>query len=178
MKFYDDEKYSDYDSYDDNYDSYNNFDEKYYKQSYKESYDYNSYNDSYDNDEYGNNYDNDEYNYYGKNKKSYSFDEGEENAEDELDDDSALAKNIDDDLADYFSDARIFSTKKNNDSTKKRAKKIVYKTDDKIIAMINKEKNNGIILFGPYEVNKKQMYQIELDSGDIIEADDKHIIYQ
>ena len=160
-------KYNDYyDDYNGEYyyddDNYYNSD-KYYDRYYRNNNDDNDEEDRYlDNDD---EIENESYNNYNDDDNNDN-----DNDEDEI-------NSIDDDLAGYFSDARIFSSKKNTDNTKKRAKKIVYKIDDKIVVSTNKTKNNGIVLFGPYNVNNKQMYQIELDNGNIIEIDDKHIAY-
>lgn len=157
-------KYNDYyDDYNGEYyyddDNYYNSD-KYYDRYYRNNND----DDNEDEDRYLDNDDEME------NENYDNYNDNNDNDEEEI-------NSIDDDLAGYFSDARIFSSKKNTDNTKKRAKKIVYKIDDKIVVSTNKIKNNGIVLFGPYNVNNKQMYQIELDNGNIIEIDDKHIAY-
>lgn len=158
-------KYNDY--YDDYNGEYYYDDDNYYNSDkYYDRY-YRNNNDD-DNDEEDRYLDNDD-EMENENYNNYNDDDND-NDEDEI-------NSIDDDLAGYFSDARIFSSKKNTDNTKKRAKKIVYKIDDKIVVSTNKTKNNGIVLFGPYNVNNKQMYQIELDNGNIIEIDDKHITY-
>ena len=163
---------------------YNN---RYYKNNkYYENEYINDNNEYYDNDDYyyneNKNYDinnDEELSYYQLN--SYDEDEYYEKLykenkykDDMIDDDNV--ENIDDDLVEYFSDARVYSNKKN--PNKKRNKRIIYKIDDNILVLNNKVKNKGIILFGPYDVNKKNMYQIELANGDIIEADEKHISYQ
>lgn len=179
---------------------YSDVDEKNYSsKSYTRRRNYDDY-DGYDYDE--NDYMNENYSYYSSStnknlygdeendyiddyaeetnvdfiKEEYNYEEDKDYyASDEL---NGNELETDDDLADYFADARIFSTKKKTIKAKKRPKKQIYKADEKIIVSMNKEKNSGIILFGPYDVNKKQMYQIELDDGSIIEADDKHIAYQ
>ena len=138
------------------------------------------YDDNYSSDYYGyedkySSYYNDEYqDEYSSKKKSF-YDE-EENDEDN-DDSEKLAETMDNDLAGYFSDARLFSSpkKKMGDTIKKKPKKIVYKAGEKIVVSANRAQNVGHILFGPYEANKKQMYQIELETGELVEADDKHI---
>ena len=158
-----------------------------YSYKYKNSYDdynddYNGYYNDYDNDYYNEYYDNNEYSsrkYY--NKKDL-YEEYENDDLNEYDDNEEITDNdisIDEDLAGYFTDARLYSMKTNDDSnTKKKPKKIIYKIDDKVIISMNKTTSKGQILFGPYEVNKKQMYQIELEDGQLIEADDKHLQYQ
>ena len=35
--------------------------------------------------------------------------------------------------------------------------------------------DEGTIIYGPYESNKKQMYEVELANGDLISIDDKHM---
>ena len=90
----------------------------------------------------------------------------EEEEDDELND-NKLANDMDDDLAEYFSDARMMPKK----TSKKKKAKVVYKTGDEVTT----KQGKGHIIYGPYEVNKKQMYEIELDSGDLISLDDKHI---
>lgn len=100
----------------------------------------------------------------------YSFDDEED--EDEASDEARLMKSIDGDLAGYFSDARMFAPKKMTNNMKKKPKKIVYKNGDQVIVA---NKGNGSIIYGPYEVNKKQMYEVELANGDLISIDDKHL---
>lgn len=159
-------------SYSNDYDyyGYNDYDQNYsYNQynNYKDIYE-DDYKDDYkdDNEDLKNDYN--EENYYNENNDYYDNDNKEL--------DKNLSKDVDEDLAEYFSDAHIFSSKKQ--SNKKRNKRIIYKVDDKIMVLINKVQNKGQILFGPYDVNKKQYYQIELTDGNIIEADEKHISYQ
>ena len=100
----------------------------------------------------------------------YSFDD--EDDEDEASDEAQLMKSMDGDLAGYFSDARMFTPKKMTNSMKKKPKKIIYKNGDQVIVT---NKGNGSIIYGPYEVNKKQMYEVELANGDLISIDDKHL---
>lgn len=153
-------KYSDIDYYDNNNQQYYNYN-KYNDYIDDEYYDKEKYNDSYDNDRYDDNY-NDE-NYIDENYN----DENIQNTD----------LSIDEDLAGYFNDARLFSMKAEDENVKKKPKKIIYKIDDKVIISMNKTKVKGQILFGPYDVNKKQMYQIELEDGQLIESDDKHLQY-
>ena len=171
---YDNKNYNDYAS---DYDDYN---DKIYDDEidYSNDKDYNDYNDydEYKDLNYNNRYyyndeeEDDENNNYNKINKY------QDNME--FDTETDLNKDIDDDLAEYFSDARVFSASAKKNSNKKRNKRIIYKVDDKIIVMANKIQNKGQIIFGPYDVNKKAYYQIELADGNIIEADEKHICYQ
>lgn len=167
-----------------------NYREKYYSDDNYDTDlyvdDYNS-NDSYDdiNPLYSNSYELNDYNNYNEVKSHKSLndifndDEDEEamtsTANDNADND--LLQSVDDDLAGYFSDARLFAPKKKMvDTMKKKPKRIIHKAGAKVNATVNKQAVTGIILFGPYESNKKQMYQLELDSGEIIEAEEKKII--
>lgn len=174
-------------SYSDDYDyqDYNDYDKEY--KNYDDKYDDSYKDDNYKDDNYRNGSEYDEEQYYNEeynnlknyNDKYYYNDEYNENnkyASYNKETENDLSKDVDDDLAEYFSDAHIFSSKKQ--SNKKRNKRIIYKVDDKIMVLINKIQNKGQILFGPYDINKKQYYQIELADGNIIEADEKHISYQ
>ena len=119
----------------------------------------------FDYDEY------DEYNGYGddlQNNLKYDY---QYETDDEEDEDISQDLSIDKDLAGYFSDARV-STKSKSSTNKKKVKKITYKTGTKVL--INK-KEEGTIIYGPYESNKKQMYEVELANGDLISIDDKHM---
>lgn len=177
-----DKDYNYSDDYKD-YDNYHSRDYKKYSNRYNNDNDYRD--DSYRDDNNRDDYDEERYydEEYNDNLKSYKdkyyynddYNENDKysyNKEFEND----LSKDVDEDLAEYFSDAHIFSSKKQ--SNKKRNKRIIYKVDDKIIVLVNKIQNKGQILFGPYDINKKQYYQIELADGNIIEADEKHISYQ
>ena len=170
-----------------------NYDKNYnsYKNDYDDDYSYNSdndYNDNfYSNEDYkynDNDYDKDGYIKYTddsyddlqppKRYKSINaiFDDGEDSEDD--DDDSSLMHTVDNDLAGYFSDARLGMPKKKMvDTMKKKPKRITYKAGDQVTATINRQTVTGTILFGPYESNKKQMYQLELDNGEIAEAEEK-----
>lgn len=152
----------DYDNYSDDYD-YDKYDES-YKEDYHDAY----YTDeSYDDPSYQNNL-----------KKSIDtiFDDDEELENNDNESDEKLMKSMDNDLAGYFSDARLFAPKKKLvDTMKKKPKRIIHKAGTKVIASINRQVVNGTVLFGPYESNKKQMYQIELESGDLAEIDEKKI---
>lgn len=148
-------KYSDIDYYDNDNRQYYNYN-KYNDYIDDEYYDKDQYNDKYDNDRYDDNYNDENY-----------IDENIQNTD----------LSIDEDLAGYFNDARLFSMKAEDENVKKKPKRIIYKIDDKVIISMNKTKVKGQVLFGPYDVNKKQMYQIELEDGQLIEADDKHLQY-
>ena len=165
-------------NYDKNYNSYkNNYDESYnddYNENFylDEDYKYNDYNKndymSYTDDSYDD--------LQPKQYKSINaiFDDGDESEEDE--DDSSLMHTIDNDLAGYFSDARLgIPKKKMVDTMKKKPKRIIYKAGDQVIATINRQTVKGTVLFGPYESNKKQMYQLELENGEIAEAEEKKL---
>ena len=91
--------------------------------------------------------------------------------EEESEDDSRLMNNMDDDLAEYFSDARMLPKKTSSTTMKKKKNKVVFKTGDKIEC----KEGTGSILYGPYDVDTKKMYEIELDNGNIISIDEKHI---
>lgn len=153
--------------------SYKYSDIDYYDNDNRRYYKYNKYNDYID-DEY---YDKDQYNdQYNDNYNDDRYDDyNDENYIDENIQNTDLS--IDEDLAGYFNDARLFSMKAEDENVKKKPKKIIYKIDDKVIISMNKTKVKGQILFGPYDVNKKQMYQIELEDGQLIESDDKHLQY-
>lgn len=199
--------YDENDYYEDSYDLYDKYYSKSYKRDfyrndsykndfYKDDYDYGANNDDYyydDNDEtdeelieqyytYDDQYKNEEYdNLYENQYNSQYDDQYKDDTENELyENETNLNDKVDDDLAGYFSDARLFNTaskKKPEDEKKKKPKRIIYKANDKIVFNVNKATVSGIILFGPYDVNKKQMYQIELEDGSLAEADEKHIRY-
>ena len=103
---------------------------------------------------------------FSTNRKSYFNDD----EDDDFADDAKLMKSMDGDLAGYFSDARVFAPKKS--AAQKKAKKPQpYKNGEKVIV----NGKEGTVVYGPYEVNKKKMYEIELVDGDLISTDDKHI---
>lgn len=111
--------------------------------------------------------DNEDYNSY--NEKKFVTDDLYE--EEDSDDDSRLMNNMDDDLAEYFSDARMLPKKTASTTMKKKKNKIIFKTGDKVEC----KEGTGSILYGPYDVDAKKMYEIELDNGNIISIDEKHI---
>ena len=152
--------------FDDEYLKNEDNDEEFYKKSYEE-YHNAYYEDSYE-DEYTN-----------KPKKSLNDIASEEDEEEETEE-NISANDVDDDLAGYFADARSFSNKKKpEDQVKKKPKKIIYKAGDLVKIAFNRTTKYGTILFGPYEMNKKQMYQIELDdTQELFETDDKHLSYK
>lgn len=168
-------------NYDDDYTSYKDddyMDYEYDNENYNDD-SYTAYQDDYK-DMYNDSYD--EFEYEKKKYKSINtiFDDDEEDnditANEEADVDADLMKSMDNDLAGYFSDARLFAPKKKLvDTMKKKPKRVIHKAGARINTTINKQNVTGIVLFGPYESNKKQMYQLELDSGEIIEAEEKKI---
>lgn len=141
------------------------------------------------------NYDEERYNQYDNEYKNYYYDNEEEDPsyqthtkksindifnddeEDELNEsDNKLINAMDNDLAGYFSDARLFAPKKKMvDTMKKKPKRIFHKAEAKVIVSINRQTLNAKVLFGPYESNKKQVYQLELDTGELAEIDEKKI---
>lgn len=88
----------------------------------------------------------------------------------ELQREGQLVKNLDSDLLEYFSDAKVI--KKNPKSTKKKKEKIIYEIGQKV-----KAKNiEGTILYGPYELpNGKQMYEIETIDGNVISVEERYL---
>jgi hypothetical protein len=88
----------------------------------------------------------------------------------ELEREGELVKKLDNDLLEYFSDAKVI--KKNPKLTKKKKEKIVYEVGQKV-----KAKNViGSILYGPYELaNGKQMYEVETNDGNVISVEEKHL---
>ena len=102
-----------------------------------------------------------------KGVRSYNFDDEDY----EENDDYKLVSNMDNDLAGYFSDARVFAKKTTSTKKKQKQKTSSYKIGDKVTVKGVK----GSIIFGPYEVDKKKMYEIELDNGELISIDDKKI---
>ena len=153
-----DDKYS-YNSYDE-YDSYDNYQDEYnYKDDYKDAYLNESYEESYEKKPY---------------KSIHTIFEDDEAESDESN--ANLMNSMDNDLAGYFSDARLFAPKKKLvDTIKKKPKRVIHKAGVRVTATVNKQSVTGVVLFGPYESNKKQMYQLELDSGEIIEAEEKKL---
>lgn len=87
--------------------------------------------------------------------------------EDELDEEEANTKNLkeaieDGELLGYFNDARI-STSSSTKFKKKKKEKIVFESGQQAIY-----KNKEItILYGPYENDSKQMYEVQLSDGSV-----------
>ena len=148
--------------------------------------DYEQYEDFNDND-YINYKDDNEFStdyyddpsYQKTNKKSINdiFNDDEDDEEEgENSENNTLENTMDNDLAGYFSDARLFAPKKKmTDTMKKKPKRIFHKAGAQVTATINRQTVNAKVLFGPYESNKKQVYQLELDNGDLAEVDEKKI---
>ena len=92
----------------------------------------------------------------------------EDNDSDEisLEKENEIIKILDDDLIKYFGEAKIINKRKLNNNFKKNKRK------DFIVGQKIKINNmSGKILFGPYEIGNKLMYEIELENGNIISED-------
>lgn len=89
--------------------------------------------------------------------------------EDSEEDEGRLIKKLDDELLEMFSEARIITKK--SSKQKKKKEKIIYTMGDAVKASGRK----GSILYGPYEVNGKQMYEIEIDGNGVISVEEKNI---
>lgn len=98
-----------------------------------------------------------------------SFDSDSDSDEDSEEEEERLITKLDDELIEMFSDARIITKK--SFKTKKKKDKIIYITGDAVKA--NGRKGN--ILYGPYEVDGKQMYEVEIDGNGVISAEEKNI---
>jgi len=103
-----------------------------------------------------------------------SLDE-DEDEDDMLEHDEDIFKILDPDILKYLNDDRSFSKKsfiKPSSLIKKKKKdKIIYEIGEKI--KIKNEK--CCIIYGPYEIEGKQMYEIETNAGNIISIEDKFI---
>ena len=81
-----------------------------------------------------------------------------------------LINKLDDELIEYFSDARII-IKKTLKKNKKKKEKVIYT----IGQTVNIGTKKGIIIYGPYEVDGKSMYEIEIDDNGVISVEEKYI---
>ena len=102
--------------------------------------------------------------YQDKEYESKDFEDDEES-----EDADRLFNKLDDELLEMFSEARIIT--KRSSKQKKKKEKIVYLMGDNV--KVNNRK--GIILYGPYEIDNKQMYEIEIENEGVISAEEKHI---
>ena len=80
-----------------------------------------------------------------------------------------ITKVLDSELIEYFNDARVIPSKKNNlfKTKKKKRDKIIFEMDQKV-------KVNGtkcIVLYGPFEKDNKQYYELETEAGNVIRAE-------
>lgn len=80
-----------------------------------------------------------------------------------------LIRKLDDELLEYFSEARIISKKPSGKHKKKE--KIIYLAGQEVTVQGRK----GTIIYGPYDQDGKQMYEIELENNGVICTEDKHI---
>jgi hypothetical protein len=95
----------------------------------------------------------------------------EDTALDDTEDDEEEGQlpNLDPELMEMFSEARII-TKKSSKSKKKK-EKVIYNCGERVSVKGKK----GTIIYGPYEVDNKQMYEIDIDDNGVISAEEKHI---
>ena len=97
---------------------------------------------------------------------NYTKIEEEDEEEISLEKENEIIKKLDDDLIKYFGEAKIINKRKLNNNFKKNKRK------DFIVGQKIKINNmSGKILFGPYEIGNKLMYEIELENGNIISED-------
>ena len=101
----------------------------------------------------------DTYDYDNRSKYNKFFDDDDEEEE------KQATKNIDSDLFPYIDDARI-STKATTFKTKKKKQEKIFKIGDAVFYR-NKE---AVVVFGPYEKNYKQLYEIQTHDGKIVSA--------
>ena len=136
------------------------------KNKYK-NYNYDEY-DSYDKD-----YDKDYENLYKENyDNEYLNDYNEDiDSDDNEENDSINIATVDKDVMEYFLDGRVAS-KKSTTFKKKKKDKITYKNGQAVF--ITNKKCNATIIYGPYELDKKQMYEIEIDNT-VISIEEKYI---
>lgn len=126
----------------------------------------------YDNDVYER-YDNgyDTYTY-----SSYNYSQDEDFQDEESSEFKEQTDKIDDDLADYFSDARVGVKPKNNKKKKNvKQKRVIFSSGDIVNIKRLGQEFKASIIYGPYEVDKKQMYEVEINGGEIIEIGEKFI---
>jgi hypothetical protein len=120
-----------------------------------------SYNHYYDED------DNDDMNINPIYSSLNEEDDEDEDISDNINEDK-LKNTIDDEkLLECFSDARM-STKGHGSTTMKKKKKdkIIYNIGDKVVY----RKKKASVLFGPYEKNYKQIYEIQMEDGTVTSA--------
>ena len=125
-------------------------------------------------------YDNDVYERYDNGIDTYSYSSYNYSQEDNYQDEESSefkeqTDKIDDDLADYFSDARVGVKSKNKKKKTMKPKKIVFSSGDIVNIKRAGKEIKASIIYGPYEVDKKQMYEVEIDGGEIIEIGEKFI---
>ncbi|MFW6015122.1 MAG: hypothetical protein ACOCRK_01640 [bacterium] len=106
---------------------------------------------------------------YEEEIESY-FDTLDENDEDlELTRESKLLDKLDPELVEYFSEARLIKKRSLGKKIKNKSK--LYKTDDKI----KYNNTTATIIYGPYKVGNKKMYEIETKSGDVMSISEDDI---
>jgi hypothetical protein len=117
----------------------------------------------------------DDDNVYEKNNYNDTLEEIYEDEDDEvLERDDDIFKVLDPEILEYLNDEKstpIKKTIKTSSLKKKKKDKIVYEVDEKV--RVKGEKCS--IIYGPYEVDGKQMYEIETSQGNVISVEDKFI---
>lgn len=86
-----------------------------------------------------------------------------DNEEEEKD----ISKVLDDDLLEYFNDAKIYVSKNGSKSKRKKKEKIIFESGQTVF--YKNEKCS--VIYGPYERDGKQMYELETESDNIISAE-------
>jgi len=139
--------------------------------SFRKTYDDFDYdNDIYDNDVY------EKYNSTYEDDYSNTYDYYDEYQEEESSEIKEKTDKIDDDLVDYFSDARVGRPKTNKKKkSSKQKKKVLFSSGDIVLIKQAGNELKASIIYGPYEVDKKRLYEAEIDSGEIIEIDERFI---
>lgn len=141
--------------------------------------DYNGYNeeDNYlDYDKEYKDYDKDFDKDYEEEYKNYTKDSSldsdfNDEDEEEVEVDTINPDTVDKDIMGYFVDARVTS-KRSTTFKKKKKEKITYQVGQAIF--LTNKKCNATIVYGPYELDKKQMYEVELDNT-VISVEERHI---
>ena len=135
---------------------------------------------TYDDFDYDNDiYDNDVYEKYNSNyEETYSttYDYYDEYQDEEISEIKEKTDKIDDDLVDYFSDARIGRIKTNKKKKNlKQKKKVSFSSGDIVFVKQDGNEFKASIIYGPYEVDKKRLYEAEINGGEIVEIDERFI---
>ena len=108
-------------------------------------------------------------------KEDLEYDTKYEDTDFSLDDDDFeecegdISKVLDPELLEYFNDAKVIGSKKTNFSKQKKKKKdkVVYESDQKVKFKGKK----CTILYGPYDKDNKQFYELETENGNVISAE-------